>query len=326
MVSSIIKGGRSELQKMALSDPSRKQHSSKVKQYKRWLLNEQTSYDQYYLPFIVPFLDALGTEYPIIFSIDGSQVGKGCMALMISVVLKGKAIPIVWQVYRAKKGHLPESAHQALLAELVSLVNPDCKVVIVGDGEFDGCDWITEIEKLGWCYIVRTAKNSCIIENGWDDFTPSTVCLSPGESMFFEQIEFTKKQKISNLLIWQGKGYKEPLYLITNLDYSLQIQQFYKKRFKIEVFFRDQKSQGFHIQKSGLRDPKRLAKLLIATCLAYVLVIMAGTKAAKSVYYNEIARTDGNFLSIFQLGYRFILLLVDIRQWRAFSWKTDFCP
>lgn len=110
------------------------------------------------------------------------------------------------------------------------------------------------------------------------------------------------------------------------MEYPALVKQLYKKRFKIEPFFRDQKSQGFHIHKSGLSDPKRLARLLVASCLAYILAIMGGAKAAKSSFYDEIARTDGDFLSIFQLGYRFLLLLVDLRQWRAFSWKHDFVP
>jgi len=125
-------------------------------------------------------------------------------------------------------------------------------------------------------------------------------------------------------LIWQGLGQQEPLYLLTNLDFEPDIKQFYKKRFKIEPFFRDQKSKGFHINKSGLRDPKRLERLLIATCLAYILAIMASSKALKSKFYEHIARTDQQFLSLFQIGKRFLGFLVDIRQWREFSFNKDF--
>ena len=31
------------------------------------------------------------------------------MVLMFSVIYKGKAIPIVWSVHKAKKGHLPQT-------------------------------------------------------------------------------------------------------------------------------------------------------------------------------------------------------------------------
>jgi hypothetical protein len=38
----------------------------------------------------------------------------------------------------------------------------------------------------------------------------------------------------------------------------------------IETFFSDQKSRGFHLHKSHIADATRLARLLIAACLAYI--------------------------------------------------------
>lgn len=326
MVSSILIKGRSELSQMALANGERKQLASKVKQIKRWLLNEKTGYKEYYLPFIKPLLEVLAASGHLVFSIDGSVVGKGCMCLMFSVIYKNKAIPVVWRVYKAKKGHLSEKVHRDLLKNLSGLVPSNCRVTITGDGEFDGCHWQADILELGWDYVLRTGKNVQIQEDTWDDFKPKDVSTEPGTSLFFEEINFTKKKWKTNLLIWHGKGHKNPLYIVTNLDFTPRIQHLYKKRFKIEPFFRDQKSRGFHIHKSGLRAPERLEKLLIASCLAYVFGIMAGTKALKSKFYNEIERRDGRYLSLFQLGYRFILFLVDIRQWRVFSLERDFLP
>lgn len=326
MVSSILLSGESTISKIALSNPDRKQYSSKVKQTKRWLQNKKTDYQTYYLPYVLPLLKILSVSGLLVFSIDGSVVGRGCMCLMFSVIYKGKALPVVWKTYKAKKGHLPEQAHLDLLEEIKDLIPQGCKVVITGDGEFDGCDWQQFILDLGYDYVVRTRKDSKMIEQGWDDFQPKNVCLAQVSDLLIEGIEFTKKKQVTNLLIWHDYGHKEPLYLLTNLDYTPDIKQFYKKRFKIEPFFRDQKSKGFNIQKSGLSDPKRLDNLLLATCMAYIICIMAAIKASKSMFYSQIARLDGAFLSLFQLGLRFIHLLVDIRQWRSFSIKRDLRP
>lgn len=323
MVSSIIIKGRSELRQLALGNSDRKQFASKIKQYKRFVINEKVDVEQYYLPYMIPLLEQLSKGGELIFSIDGSTVGKGCICLMFSVIYKGKAIPVVWQVYKGKKGHLPENHHQAILKDLSKIVPKDCKVTVVGDGEFDGCDWQSDILKLGWNYVLKTGKSQMIEEDDWDEFKLGNVQIERGTDLFFESIKYTSKKWVTNLLIWHGKEHKNPIYLLTNLDFKYDIKRLYKKRFLIEPFFRDQKSNGFHIQKSGLRDPKRLKRLLIATCLAYVLSIMAGTKATQSKFYNEIARTDGQFLSLFTLGYRYIEFLVDNRQWRAFSWKKD---
>lgn len=323
MVSSILLSGRTELSQMALNNPNRTKLSSRVKQYKRLLMNENIDATTYFLPYIKPLLKNLAASATLVFSIDGSVVGSGCMCLMFSVIYKGKAIPVVWKVYRRKKGHLPEKEHQELLSELAKIVPENCRVVITGDGEFDGCSWQSDILEKGWDYVLRTGKNVQMTEQKGDVFKPGFVQLIAGNHLFFEQVGFTKKEFETNLFIWHGKGHKDPLILITNLDFDMEIKRFYKKRFKIEPFFRDLKSQGFHIHRSGLRDPKRLSKLLLAACLAYILCIMSSTKAYKSVFYDEISRTDIESLSLFQLGRRFLLFLVDIRQWRSFSITRD---
>jgi hypothetical protein len=50
---------------------------------------------------------------------DGSVVGRGCMALMLHVVYKGRALPLAWRVRQSPKGHCPEALHIAMV-ELLS--------------------------------------------------------------------------------------------------------------------------------------------------------------------------------------------------------------
>lgn len=324
MVSSILKTGRSEIMQMAKGQSPETKIASRVKKIKRWILSEQTSYASHYMPYAIQLLKTLSKSGELVFSIDGSTMGRGCMCLMFSVIYKGKAIPVVWEVYKSKKGHLPEKHHQSLLEDLSKLVPQNCSVVIVGDGEFDGCDFQEDIKCLGWNYCLRTGKQIEIEEYQGEVFKLGDVGIEHSCSLFFESVRFTQKRYGPvNVLIWHDKKHKNPLYIVTNLDSGPEIKSFYKKRFKIEPFFRDQKSKGFHIQRSGLGEAKRLSKLLIATCLAYVISIMAGIKALKSKFYPLIAREDGEFLSLFQLGLRFIEVLVDLRQWRAFSWARD---
>jgi hypothetical protein len=47
----------------------------------------------------------------VVLVMDGSGVGRGCTALMIHVVYKGRALPLAWRVRHAPKGHFPEDLH-----------------------------------------------------------------------------------------------------------------------------------------------------------------------------------------------------------------------
>jgi hypothetical protein len=88
---------------------------------------------------------------------------------------------------------------------------------------------------------------------------------------------------------------------------------YYQKRFRIETFFSDQKSRGFHIHTSRLYDPQRLSRLLIAACLAYIWVVYLGSLCEKDGWRRIIHRSKRCDLSLFQLGLRLIEHLLNER-------------
>ena len=55
---------------------------------------------------------------------DGRVVGRGCAALMLHVISKGRALPLAWRVRQGPKGHFPEELHIGLdhgIGHLVSM-------------------------------------------------------------------------------------------------------------------------------------------------------------------------------------------------------------
>jgi len=80
----------------------------------------------------------------------------------------------------------------------------------------------------------------------------------------------------------------------------------YSKRFRIETFFSDQKSRGFHLHKSHLSDPQRLSRLLIAACLAYIWIVYLGSVCTQEGWVSIIHRRHRCDVSLFQLGLRLL--------------------
>jgi len=76
--------------------------------------------------------------------------------------------------------------------------------------------------------------------------------------------------------------------------------------FRIETFFSDQKSRGFHIHKSHISDVQRLSRLLIASCLAYIWIVYLGSVCEKDQWRPIIHRRKRCDLSLFQLGLRLL--------------------
>jgi DDE family transposase len=278
---------------------------SAIDRFRRWLKHDRQTIDGWFLPVAKELLIELATQ-PIQVVMDGSVVGRGCIALMLSVVYHGRALPLCWVVVRGAKGHFPESMHQELLSQVHSIMPQGASVIFLGDGEFDGTKLQADLRRAEWLYICRTASNIRISACGVS-FQVSDLGPERGELLAVSPAWMTGAQygPLSLLAIWEQQ-YQEPIYLVTNmvdLDMALQM---YKLRPHIETFFSDLKSRGFHIHKSHLRDPKRLSRLLIACCLAYLWLVYLGVCAVRSDWMKRLHRQDRCDLSLFRLGLRLL--------------------
>jgi len=320
MVSGLLGNSSVRLPEMASGVHKQIKTESRIKQFKRFLLSKFTNYETCYLPFIGSLLEKMSQRGELIFVIDGSTCGRGCMVLMISLVYKKRAIPIIWLTKKAKKGHLPEEMHCQLIKYLMKIVPPICRKVLLGDGEFDGIGLQKLLDENGWEYVLRTRKDLLATEDG-DIFRLRTVGTGQQEHFFIPDLKISQQgYGPVNLLIWHSKKYKDALYLLSNMSFAQQISSYYKKRFSIETLFSDQKTKGFQLHRSKIDDPKRLANLLIAACLAYVLLLLVALQGQTKNLTWQVHRKDRCDLSLFILGKRLLEYLIDHRIWYDLSY------
>lgn len=280
---------------------------SRVKRFRRWLANKAIDMQTFFMPFAESLLLSL-CHAPLVLVIDGSVVGRGCMMLMVSVVYKQRALPLVWTVAKRKKGHFPEAMHIELMRKVRPLVPEGAQVVVLGDGEFDGVDLQALVNSCDWSYVLRTSKSTKLTWQG-EEFSYDDVAdyARPGDILDVPQALFTRRRYGPVLgITWWRDDCKEPIHLVTNLLSPEQACRYYRKRFKIETFFSDQKGRGFNLGRSHLSDPQRLSRLMIATCLAAYWITYLGAHAMTSGLHKVIHRNDRCDLSLFQLGMRLL--------------------
>lgn len=269
--------------------------------------NEAIDEEVYFFPYAKTLLACLALE-TLVLVIDGSAVGRGCGALMVHVVYKGRALPLGWLVRRGTKGHVSEALHLELVQHVHDLMPLGAQVVCLGDGEFDGTELPRTLEALGWAYVCRTAHNTTAQLEG-DRFRLDVMgaCIKPGTVVAFQNVRVTAAAygPVTTICCW-ARGYKDPIDLVSNLRSGQQACRYYAKRFRIETFFGDQKSRGFHLHKSHISSPERWARLLIACCLAYLWIVYLGTLGEQESWGKGIHRTERCDLSLFQLGLRLL--------------------
>lgn len=306
LITGIVGSQHTQLPKVVAQTPGGRAADERVvMRFRRWLKHDDVTSTRWMLPVAQALIGMLARR-PLVFVIDGSTVGRGCMCLMISVLYQRRALPITWVVVAGRTGHLPELLHCALLEQLARLVPADAAVTILGDGEYDGTDWHAAITARGWQDVCRTASDILLTIA---DTTIAMRDLAPkrGEIVAVAQARMTAAQygPINALAVWEA-AYEHPIYLVTthvDLEHALAL---YRRRAQIETYFSDQKSRGFRINRSHLSDPVRLARLLIATTLASLWVVYLGVVARRDALRGRIHRSDRCDLSLFSLGLRLL--------------------
>jgi DDE family transposase len=306
MICGIVGAQHVQLDKLASHAPIRsRKNESLITRFRRFLKHKDISADALWLPFARALLAGLALT-PLTILLDGTTAGRGCIVLIASVVYRSRAIPLLWTVVKGKKGHLPEQLHCALIRRLQELIPPDATVTLLGDGEFDGTELQTTMRAATWEYVCRTASN-ILIYAADRVFTVGDLPLARGEAVCLADVRMTAKQYGPILLIgvWDAKQ-NEPIYLITSLADADDAVERYRLRFRIECMFANYKSRGFRIDKSHLAVPERLARLMIATSLAYLWIHAAAGFAQAHGWVEQFHRTDRCDLGLFQIGLRAI--------------------
>lgn len=184
LLAALIRGGRASFESMGRELPTGADLESRIKFVKRWVCNKWTDYRVHFLPAVSWLLLRLSRTGELVLAIDGSEVGSGCTALMLSVVWKSRAIPICWVVRKGSKGHFPEEMHLDLLRMASEILPGGCRKVLLGDGEFDGCGLQALCSGHGWEYVLRTSKDALLCEDG-EAFAFGRLSPAKGERHFF---------------------------------------------------------------------------------------------------------------------------------------------
>src|SRR5215468_1885002 len=180
LISGIVGSKSTQLPHIAAKVPNGTKPESRVKRFARWLDNAHILEEVYFLPYADVLLRHLAWQ-TVVLVMDGSGVGRGCTALMIHVVYKGRALPLAWRVRQAPKGHFPEELHIALVELISGLLPAGTKVVFLGDSEFDGIKLQETMHEAGWAYACRTSPgNTATWEAETFHVAALGACLKPG--------------------------------------------------------------------------------------------------------------------------------------------------
>jgi hypothetical protein len=204
--------------------------------------------------------------------------------LVLAARLRGRALPLLWTVYRDNQlWRSQNNLEYGLLRLLRTMVPKQTRVVILADRGFGRTEMARECQTLGFDYILRIRPDVYIRHR---EFTGKLLDLPVrvGIRRVLGNAQYRKHRPVQqNVAVVWYQDQAEPWFLATNLPRlgAVKLTRVFARRMSIEEYFRDAKSKrnGFGLRLTLIRCPRRLERLLLILALAYWLLAAVGLHA-----------------------------------------------
>jgi hypothetical protein len=229
--------------------------------------------------------------------------------MRLSVVYRGRAIPVVWRVLAHGSSSVKLMVYQDLLEKATRLIPPGKKVVFLADRGFGDYQLIDYVRyTLRWECRIRL-KPKCLFHApglGWKQF--KDYALKPGEALLFQHIRLFKRHPVENVnVIFAREATSGELWLIVSSEpVSLQTLQEYGLRFDIEENFLDDKSNGFNWEQSRLRDPLALSRLCLVLAVTTLYLTLQGTAIVEAAQRRWVDVHTYRGMSYLKIGWEWL--------------------
>jgi hypothetical protein len=250
----------------------------------------------------------------------------GTQTVCLALAWHGRALPLLWRSWQADAPGQGWMDTIAALCQVVADALPAATaVVVMADRGLSGERLATIATGHGWAYLLRVQGHGFIrTPAGWTGPVRALV-PTPGSQATCEAVQIwphdhsvrVSKKRVTSYLDWERctttnvvavwrEEDREPWLLLTNLPAALQRIREYRRRTWEEELFRDLKSFGWQWDKSRVRRPERVERLLVLLALATLWVCCTSQRVIRRGQRRLLEERSRRCYSRFQLGLRWI--------------------
>jgi hypothetical protein len=321
MVVGMIESGKSNLTHWISSVETDAVYAqSTQRRFSRWIHNSRINPTYLYGPLITWALSNWSDDI-IYLSFDPTMLWNQFCVMRLSIVYRGRAIPVIWRVLAHRSSSVKLAVYQDLFEKATRFMPQGKKIVLLADRGFGDHQLMNFVRKnLCWEFRIRL-KPKCLFHApglGWKQF--KSYHLKPGEALLFQNIRLFKRHPVENVnVIFAREALSGELWLIVSSEpVSLQTLQEYGLRFDIEESFLDDKSNGFNWEKAGLREATALSRLCLVLAVATLYLTMHGTAIVLAEKRRCVDVHTYRGMSYLKIGWEWVKSYV-CKGWDLFS-------
>jgi len=268
------------------------QHDSVIKRIRRFFKNKHfhpyAFYDQI-IKYVISNYKIKNSDKRVHIVFDHMFSHDNYTVFMITLRVGKQGIPLWFRCFKGKNDS--DAFQESLLKEGISYVSSlfpnDYNLIFLADRWFNSTSLFEHINSLGHTYCIRLkgsikslVYDTCEKHEIWH--TLDNIKAQVYHSKFFNDIKLTDKQYITNLAISKSKDVAEPWIIVTNGNPKRAIKDYGYRFGGIESVFKNQKSNGFHLEKTVKASLKYFESMYSLTCVSILLLTIIGADYSKN--------------------------------------------
>jgi hypothetical protein len=296
------------LSQWALYRPGQSKAASKQRQFSRWLSNGKIEPSQVYGPLLKTVLQAWAGQQ-LYLALDSSTLWGRFTLVRVALIYRGRALALTWLVLVRHSAMVAYGDYSPIVSQAARLLPPNCQVVLLADRGFVDVKLFRLARDLGWSFRIRLKSDLWVYRAHKPRTKIGRLMPAKGQALFVHQVWLTEQ--------WFGPvylalahaqtpdGYQqwaivsdEPTDLHTFTEYGL--------RFDLEENFLDDKSAGFQVESSEIRNEQALSRLFLILATATLYLVNSGLAVVTSKKRQLIDTHWHRGLSYLQLGWRWV--------------------
>lgn len=289
MVIALLYSGSVNLTKWSTYLPNRGQNAqSQQRRLSRWLKNPNIEVSELYNGLVKSAL--CDWQQPVMYlSLDSSMLWNEYCLIRLVVVHRGRGLTLAWRVIKHGSSSVAYVDYQRLLEEAAERVPSGVKVVVLADRGFVQTELMEAIDSRGWGYRIRLKANSWIKRHGHGWCQLNTFHLAAGEALLLQTVRLHKGAQLGPVHIALARHPNGEFWaVLSNQETTLKTLQEYGFRFSIEESFLDDKSNGFELERSHIRDAPMLERLCFVLAVATLYLTAQGLAVVEDGFRQQV--------------------------------------
>jgi hypothetical protein len=283
--------------------------ASKQRTLSRWLGNGRIKPEELYEPLVRQLCQVFRGER-VYLALDSSVLWERFVMVRVALVYRARALPLSWIVVTGESAKVAFEKYEVILDRAAHILPVPCEGILLADRGFGDRKLLRKAVSLGWGFRIRLQSSIDVCHHDRKRVSIETLMPPKGQALFLQGVWLTKHwfgpvhlalghvQTQNGFEQWAVAS-DEPASLKTFDEFGL--------RFDIEENFLDDKSAGFQLEASEIRNEQALYRLILILAVSTFYLVNCGTHVAQTDPQRR--KVDPHWhrgLSFFQIGWRWL--------------------